>query len=167
MEALGYGNEVPEVAKLHHMLPERLIDINYGYLALGVLDCLEDGSHFRDLSAVSASSRMRPEPTEGMPHGARQWVERVPRLSPGLQYTAAVAVAIVAVALRLVLDPVWGAKYPFIFIESLAAPGSSDCARLPTALIRGCFNFRPPFRGRWMSKRPGYCRVAIGVSITV
>ena len=103
---------------------------------------------------------MRSEPSEPRAlHDAQHWLERVPRLSPALQYTAAIAAAVLAVALRRMLDPVWGDKYPFIlFFPAIALSAWLGGLRpgLLTTLL--CFAaaeyfWIPPF-GSWAVDNP-------------
>jgi PAS domain S-box-containing protein len=59
---------------------------------------------------------VRSQPNESIiQRDARRRLEDRPRLSPALAYTVAAAIAGLAVILRLLLDPEWGDKYPFIF----------------------------------------------------
>ena len=89
----------------------------------------------------------------------QRWLERVRRLSPALQFTAAVAAAILATALRRTLDPAWGDKYPFILFFPAIALSSWLGGLWPgllTTLL--CFTaaeylWVPPF-GSWAVDNP-------------
>lgn len=95
---------------------------------------------------------MRSEPSEsGILRDARPWLERLPRLSPALQYTAAVAAAVLAIALRRALDPASGDQYPFsLFYAAIALSswlGGLRAGLLTTLLCLAAaeYFYVPPF----------------------